>query len=124
MSATEQLRILCNEASQDLRLRLDDNVHVEKIGESSLHISLSKEFGLRYHQIQVFKERLEASWPKILRFKIAVLPQYQLLWNEEKTKLFQCLLLHEDDTQQIMQLIKHIDNILSEFSQPRYYEVI
>ncbi|CAM9501680.1 unnamed protein product, partial [Choristocarpus tenellus] len=87
------------------------------------HLSLSKTFVLRAHQIQPFTAALGKAVENTRRFTIVVTGKYDVLVNEDKTRSFLCLRT-VGGTRQVLDLIDKVDLLLQKYRQPTYYEVI
>lgn len=85
------------------------------------HISLSKSFILRIHWIDSFVQSLKAEM-KTQKFQLDLSNDIVYFSNEEKTRYFACILASEWCCSDLKALTSTVDNCLSEFELPGYYE--
>ncbi|KAG7387209.1 poly(U)-specific 3'-to-5' RNA exonuclease [Phytophthora pseudosyringae] len=91
-------------------------------GENNgLHLSLSRPFTLTYDQICGFVDSLRAALKWRQRFTIT-LRRALVLVNDDKTRSFLALRVGEGE-QQIIQVLRCVDQCLSRFELPTYYKV-
>ncbi|CAM9356542.1 unnamed protein product, partial [Discosporangium mesarthrocarpum] len=86
--------------------------------EGVQHLSLSKTFVLRAHQIQSFNKALAES----VKFTIVVTGDYDVLVNEDRTRSFLCLRT-AGGSRQVQGLVDKVDQLLKRYNKPTYYEV-
>lgn len=92
----------------------------EKDGEASVHISLSRPFALRYHQIQPLVSAITRRIAGAFRFEISM-PECIVLSNDDKSRVFAALRVGRGCSA-VISLIKHVDGVLESFGLPTYYE--
>ena len=93
---------------------------------ASLHVSLSKHFVLRHHQISSFVERLGHALVPVFHSKLSITVDsnhMQILHNEDKTRSYLVLMIsdHHHDGM-LKQLIQATNEVLHAFNAPSYYE--
>ena len=93
-----------------------------EVHENGFHASLSKEFTLPKHQINLFvqcmKKNIENSFHK---FTISLTDECVIHTNPESTRSFIGLVVH-GGTKNTTSIIESINNVLDQFSLPTYYE--
>eukprot|EP01038_Epipyxis_sp_PR26KG_P016380 gene16380-22330_t len=96
-------------------------INHQMVVESSPHLSLSKPFVLRSHQIQPFIKSLESRILSIQRLSMQICSEYHLLLNDAKNRLFVSLRI-EDFHSLLKKLVNSCDETLKMFDQPTYYK--
>ena len=86
-----------------------------------LHVSLSKPFTLRHHQIEHFINDLKDEVCVLYPLKYSVKPEYYILLNETKTRLFLCLPIDDHLQSNFPSLIQSVDNTLVKYKKDKYY---
>lgn len=86
----------------------------------SPHISLSKMFILKFHWIDNFLKILKNN-VKFNEFHLEFAPEVKFLFNEDKSRYFASLVVHESCREQLEKIVKLIDGTLKEFEFPPYY---
>ena len=88
------------------------------------HVSLSKPFTLRFHQIEPFLIKLAFYLKRVrllLNTFLSIYPEYTILSNEDSTKSFLCIPIDDGDGS-LKKLVDCVDSALGDFGQPRYFE--
>lgn len=93
------------------------------INETHPHISLSRPFTLKQHQISAFVKNLHKNLKLIDPFVIDASPSMFTLMNDSKTRGFICLPVCLG-LEKFQNIIKIIDTELKAFHKSSYYEVI
>jgi len=98
---------------------LSDGIAVE----SDPHVSLSRPFSLRYHQIAPFIQQLACELKGIHKssFTLPVYNEYTLLYNDSHTRQFVCVPIH-DRTGDLGKLVAATDRTMKRFQKQCYYE--
>lgn len=103
-----------------------NDIKWNEIDPSALHISLSRAFPLRHHEIDVFWEKLDdlltehsSSIPSLIPIE---LNEYELYVNDEKTTSFIGMNVIGKSKDIICSLIKIVDKVMDMFGHPVYYE--
>mmetsp|Transcript_20092 Transcript_20092/g.28879 ORF Transcript_20092/g.28879 Transcript_20092/m.28879 type:complete len:257 (-) Transcript_20092:106-876(-) len=93
------------------------------IWEKFPHVSLSKPFVLRHHQIESFLQLLHRaiSATKKTSVDTFIFSEYCILTNDTRTRTFLCIPI-DDPSHVLSGLIKAVDEVLESFRQPSYYE--
>ncbi len=106
----------------DLLGKHNMNFELYEIESGCLHISLSKLFMLKYHQIDSFVETLNKTIKvsKISSFSLELYPEYKELVNESKNRLFLSIPI-EDRGKQLLKLVERIDETMKKYHLPTYY---
>eukprot|EP01035_Chromulina_nebulosa_P033906 gene33906-45416_t len=91
------------------------------VEEQSHHVSLSRPFVLRRHQIEAFIQLLQDKVHYFHRFSCHVFSEYQELINDSSTRGFVCIPL-ADSQGLLLQLVRQVDTVLTAFKQPEYYK--
>jgi hypothetical protein len=86
-----------------------------------MHVSLSKPFTLRHHQIDYFINGLKNEVCVLYPLKYSVKPEYYILLNETKTRLFLCLPIDDQLQNNFPTLIQAIDSTLIKYKKEKYY---
>jgi hypothetical protein len=88
-----------------------------------LHISLSKNFFLKYHQINNFTTKFKkafSSYPFNQEFSLVLLSNLKYLSNEFNNRYFLCVEILK--TKSLKRIIDNANNILNEFKIENYFE--
>lgn len=88
--------------------------------EESVHISLSRPFALRYHQIQPLVTEVTKRFTSTRKFEVCM-PECILLGNDDKSRMFASLRVDKGKST-ITSLIKQVDEAISLFGLTPYYE--
>jgi Uncharacterised conserved protein len=100
-------------------------VPLQIVQETLPHISLSKPFVLRQHYIDAFVGALQRSLScrisKHERHTVDLQPAYNVLANDTETRAFVCIPI-TDRADILKRLLVAVDEVLTEFKQPTYYE--
>ena len=91
------------------------------IPPDKLHVSLSKPFALRHHQIEHFINDLKNEVCVLYPLKYLIKPEYYILLNETKTRLFLCLPIDDHLQGNLSKLIQSVDNTLVKYKKDKYY---
>lgn len=83
------------------------------------HISLSKPFTLRFQEIDEFIANISESIKNISRFNLSFQGS-TIFSNEDKTRYFISLYILKG-TNNVIELISKIDNIMKKYNKPEYY---
>lgn len=93
---------------------------------STLHISLSRAFPLRHHEIDVFWKKLDdlltsnsSSFPSSIPVELS---EYELYVNDEKTTSFIGMNVVGNSKDIICSLISIVDEVMKLFGHPIYYD--
>jgi len=89
--------------------------------EEELHISLSRTFALREHQIEPFIEVLATNLKKQRKKFFVTLLGFEWFTNDEKTRSFFSLSL-DTGLEKTLSLISGVDEVLKQFGLPLYYK--
>lgn len=88
----------------------------------STHVSLSRTFVVRYHWISSFFSSLQEQFRDTSQFHLLLSPEIVYFSNDDDTRFFACILLHERCQQVVSTAIRKVDVCLKEFNLPTYYE--
>jgi len=104
-------------SAEATRLQKDLNA----MDQDQFHISLSRTFPMRHHQIQLFIEMVEKKFQELnpARFS-ASLGSFSYFHNDEKTRCFLSINVTEGKNEMVA-LIRIIDSVLREFGFPVFY---
>ncbi|XP_055641696.1 U6 snRNA phosphodiesterase 1 [Toxorhynchites rutilus septentrionalis] len=107
-----QLEII-TKAANDLNLELNrvDN----------MHMSLTKTFVLRHHNIPTFVENLRAAIRGSKRFTI-LLSELAVYTNAENTRTFLAARIHDNSFKPLELLVEKLDACLAEYKLPEFYK--
>jgi len=86
-----------------------------------LHVSLSKSFTLRHHQIDNFVNDLKDEICVLYPLRYSIKPEYYILLNETKTRLFLCLPIDDHLQDNFPNLVQAVDKTLSKYKKEKYY---
>lgn len=93
---------------------------IEIVG--SPHVSVSKNFIIKYHWIDNLSKVLSRNI-KFNQFPVSFsISNIEFLSNEDKSRHFACILVNESCTGVLEKLVESIDQSLKEFDLPKYYE--
>ncbi|KXJ78759.1 hypothetical protein RP20_CCG003025 [Aedes albopictus] len=106
-------RQLIAKASKDLQLDLNrvDN----------LHLSLTKTFVLRHHNIAAFVENVRSAVSGTRRFRIA-LSDLAVYTNEENTRTFLAVKVADQSYGPLSSLVATLDTSMKEYKLPTFYQ--
>ncbi|KAG9300618.1 hypothetical protein G9A89_005218 [Geosiphon pyriformis] len=93
---------------------------LNKTDDAKLHISLSRSIFLKYHQIQIFWEKIRQAVYEKKRFSLSF-AKIECFMNDEATRSFLAFEVGKGYNE-LKELLLNIDSIVSDFSQPRFYE--
>lgn len=85
-----------------------------------VHISLSRGFGLRIHQIEPFMAQLARAVGAVYRFTL-ILSRPFVFPNDDGSRTFFALSV-EDGCDSVLKLIQAVDSAVTAFHQPEYYK--
>lgn len=88
--------------------------------EESVHVSLSRPFALRYHQIQPLVAEITKRLTTTRKFEVCM-PECILLGNDDKSRIFASLRVDKGRSA-IVSLIKQVDEGISLFGLTPYYK--
>ena len=116
------------EDSFDIVKFLEDELDVDKNEHNSSkifkieapHISLSKTFVLREHQIDSFIKDVQAQFSGFGNFQIKCAGISSFL-SENKSRVFASALVRQGK-KRVIQLIQRMDTIMQEYSKPTYFQ--
>ncbi|KAG5191950.1 hypothetical protein JKP88DRAFT_347404 [Tribonema minus] len=90
-------------------------------GAGGVHLSLSRPFALRAHQLEPFAARLRRAAAGARAFRCEVSGAYEVLVNDDRTRSFVCLKV-VGGCAPILALIGRVNEALADFQQQTYYE--
>ncbi|KAJ8716099.1 hypothetical protein PYW08_013384 [Mythimna loreyi] len=85
------------------------------------HISLSKTFVLKYHLISTFRSSLHKCLTNVESFDLGF-AAVRIYCNEDRTRTFIALDVDPFTHKHLLNVLKKIDDVLTEFQLPTFYE--
>ncbi|XP_055547650.1 U6 snRNA phosphodiesterase 1 [Wyeomyia smithii] len=106
-------QLLIDHVSKDLNLELNT--------VDNLHMSLTKTFVLRHHNIPAFVENVRSELQSIKHFRI-LLSDLAIYSNEEHTRTFLAVKVHTNSYGPINKLVDNLDNCMRLYKLPEFYK--
>ncbi len=117
--------ILCNSIKEESYINNNINTEFLELKEEEYHISISRTFFLKFHQIigfiELIKEKLNSNIQLKNGLSFLVLKKIQFFNNEQNTRFF--LALEILKSAKIKILVEIINDILKEYNIVPYYKV-
>ncbi|XP_058448701.1 U6 snRNA phosphodiesterase 1 [Malaya genurostris] len=96
-------------------------IQLELLPVDKLHLSLTKTFILRHHNISAFIENVRSVLKGCKRFTI-LLSELAIYVNEEHTRTFLALKIHDNSTGYLNQLVEKLDGCMRLYKLPEFYK--
>lgn len=108
------------EMQDECKTVLNSATTLEFISIDQMHLSLSKTFTIRHHNITPFVENLREQLGGHRRFRLEF-SGLQVYMNEERTRTFLGVRVAEESYGPLNDLVTSVDECLSEYKLPLYY---
>mmetsp|Transcript_2543 Transcript_2543/g.3226 ORF Transcript_2543/g.3226 Transcript_2543/m.3226 type:complete len:229 (+) Transcript_2543:112-798(+) len=89
--------------------------------QADLHLSLSRCFTLREHQLEQFRNDLQDELENVSQFKINFENECQIFLNDQKKTSFACALVNVG-FENVCKVIDRVDQVLEQYRKQKYYE--